>query len=151
MPRERSGPDQLATIVYTSGTTGEPKGVMLTHAALVSNLLAAAKVLDVSERDVSLSFLPLSHAFERMVAWVYLVSGVHVIFAESFDTVGRDIGLVKPTVMTGVPSVYEKLHARIMENGAKRIRAPAPGSSGGPWALASKVESRRFADNQRVR
>ncbi len=110
-------PDQLATIIYTSGTTGPPKGVMLTHAALVSNLEAAARVLDVSESDVALSFLPLSHAFERMVAWVYLFCGVFVVFAESFDTIGRDIALVRPTVITGVPRVYEKLHARIMEKG----------------------------------
>jgi long-chain acyl-CoA synthetase len=118
-------PDQLATIIYTSGTTGEPKGVMLTHAALVANLLAAAKVLDVSDSDVALSFLPLSHAFERMVAWVYLLCGVHVVFAESFDTVGRDIGLVRPTVITGVPRVYEKLHIRIMEKGTAASGARA--------------------------
>jgi long-chain acyl-CoA synthetase len=108
-------PGDLATIIYTSGTTGEPKGVMLTHGALVANLLAAARVLDLSDADVGLSFLPLSHAFERMVAWVYLLCGVHLIFAESFDTVGRDIGLVRPTVMTGVPRAFEKLHARILE------------------------------------
>ena len=118
-------PDQLATIIYTSGTTGEPKGVMLSHAALVSNLLAAARVLDVSETDVGLSFLPLSHAFERMVAWVYLLCGVHIVFAESFDTIGRDIGLVRPTVLTGVPRVYEKLHGRIMAKGADASPARA--------------------------
>jgi len=111
-------PEQLATIIYTSGTTGEPKGVMLTHAALVSNLVAAARVLDVSQEDVGLSFLPLSHAFERMAAWVYLLCGVHMVFAESFDTVGRDIALVKPTVLTGVPRVYEKLQARILSKAA---------------------------------
>ena len=110
-------PDHLATIIYTSGTTGEPKGVMLTHAALVSNLVAAARVLEVSDDDVGLSFLPLSHAFERMVAWVYLFCGVTVVFAESFDTIGRDIGLVRPTVITGVPRVYEKVQSRILEKG----------------------------------
>jgi long-chain acyl-CoA synthetase len=128
--------DQLATIIYTSGTTGEPKGVMLTHAALVANLLAAAQVLDVSERDVGLSFLPLSHAFERMVAWVYLLCGVHIVFAESFDTVGRDLGLVRPTVITGVPRVYEKLHARIMEKGAS---GSAPRAALFRWAVGAGV------------
>jgi long-chain acyl-CoA synthetase len=127
-------PGQLATIIYTSGTTGEPKGVMLTHTALISNLEAAARVLDVSEADVGLSFLPLSHAFERMVAWVYLYCGVHVVFAESFDTIGRDIGLVRPTVLTGVPRVYEKLYHRIIDKGSD-----APGMRGAlfRWAIAA--------------
>jgi long-chain acyl-CoA synthetase len=127
-------PDQLATIIYTSGTTGPPKGVMLTHAALVSNLEAAAHVLDVSDSDVALSFLPLSHAFERMVAFVYLLRGVFVVFAESFDTIARDIALVRPTVITGVPRVYEKLHARIMEKGAAE-----PGARGMlfRWAIGA--------------
>jgi long-chain acyl-CoA synthetase len=110
-------PDDLATIIYTSGTTGEPKGVMLTHGNLVANLRAAADVLSVSQEDVALSFLPLSHAFERMVAYVYLLCGVTLVFAESFDTIGRDIGVVRPTLLTGVPRVYEKLHGRIMEKG----------------------------------
>jgi long-chain acyl-CoA synthetase len=110
-------PEDLATIIYTSGTTGEPKGVMLTHGNLVSNLRAAAVVLSVGQDDVALSFLPLSHAFERMVAYVYLFCGVTVVFAESLDTIARDIAHVKPTLMTGVPRVFEKLHARIMEKG----------------------------------
>ena len=109
--------DALATIIYTSGTTGEPKGVMLTHANLVANLRGGAKALEVSDSDVALSFLPLSHAFERMVAYVYLHCGVTILFAESFETIGRDITAVRPTVITGVPRVYEKLHARIMEKG----------------------------------
>jgi long-chain acyl-CoA synthetase len=110
-------PDDLATIIYTSGTTGEPKGVMLTHANLVSNLRSAAKVLDLGHQDVALSFLPLSHAFERMGAFVYLLTGVKMIFAESIDTVGRDVPMVRPTVLTGVPRVYEKMQARIIEKG----------------------------------
>jgi len=114
-------PEQLATIIYTSGTTGEPKGVMLTHGNLVANLIASARVLSVSEDDVALSFLPLSHAFERMVAYVYLLCGVGIIFAESFETIGRDIKLVRPTILTGVPRVYEKLHARIMEKGLSEV------------------------------
>ncbi len=127
-------PEQLATIIYTSGTTGEPKGVMLTHAALVANLIAAARVLDLSQDDVALSFLPLSHAFERMAAWVYLLCGVHIVFAESFDTVGRDIALVKPTVLTGVPRVYEKLQARILSKGASGSAANAAIFK---WAIAA--------------
>lgn len=110
-------PGQLATIIYTSGTTGEPKGAMLTHAALASNMHGGASVLDCGPDDVALSFLPLSHAFERMVSYVYLLKGVSMIFAESFDTIGRDIALVRPTLLTGVPRVYEKLQARILEKG----------------------------------
>ena len=110
-------PDDLATIIYTSGTTGEPKGVMLTHASLVANMYAGAEALDVHQDDVALSFLPLSHSFERMVAYVYLLRGLTVVFAESFDTIGRDVSLVRPTVFTGVPRVYEKIHARIVEKG----------------------------------
>jgi long-chain acyl-CoA synthetase len=113
----RARPEDLATIIYTSGTTGEPKGVMLTHGNLVANLRAAAAVLSVTQDDVALSFLPLSHAFERMVAYVYLLCGVTLTFAESFDTIARDIAMVRPTLMTGVPRVYEKLHARIMDKG----------------------------------
>jgi long-chain acyl-CoA synthetase len=118
-------PDSLATIIYTSGTTGEPKGVMLTHTNLVSNMRAAAAALDISQEDVALSFLPLSHAFERMVSFVYLFAGVTVVFAESFDTIGRDLLKVRPMVLTGVPRVYEKLHARIVETAHKAGGAKA--------------------------
>src|SRR4029079_19596586 len=104
-----------ATIIYTSGTTGEPKGVPLTHANLVANLLATARVLDISQEDVALSFLPLSHGFERMVSYVYLFSGVTIVFAESFDTIARDLGQVRQPVLTVVRRVYEKLHARVLE------------------------------------
>ena len=110
-------PEQLATIIYTSGTTGEPKGVMLTHDNLVSNVYAGASALEVHQDDVALSFLPLSHAFERTVAYIYLLTGVTIVFAESFETIGRDIAMVRPTVVTGVPRVYEKMHARIIDKG----------------------------------
>ncbi len=110
-------PEDLATIIYTSGTTGEPKGVMLTHGNLVANLAGVIQVLDVTQEDTALSFLPLCHGFERMVAYVYLTTGVSMIFAESLDTVVRDIRAVRPTVMSGVPRIYEKLYARIEATG----------------------------------
>ncbi|HET7221061.1 MAG TPA: long-chain fatty acid--CoA ligase, partial [Vicinamibacterales bacterium] len=113
----RVSPDALATIIYTSGTTGEPKGVMLSHANLVSNMKAGSEALQLSQADVALSFLPLSHGFERMVAYIYLFSGVTLVFAESLETIARDIAAVRPTLMTAVPRVFEKLHARIMEKG----------------------------------
>jgi long-chain acyl-CoA synthetase len=114
---KRIGPDDLATLIYTSGTTGEPKGVMLTHGNLVANLKGILAVLPLSSEDIALSFLPLSHAFERMVVYVYLTSGISAIFAESPDTVARDLLAVRPTVMTAVPRVFEKLEARVMEKG----------------------------------
>jgi long-chain acyl-CoA synthetase len=106
-------PDDLATIIYTSGTTGEPKGVMLTHGNLAANLKGVAELFDVNEKDTALSFLPLCHGFERMVAYVYLARGVSMIFAESIDTIARNLRTVRPTVMTGVPRVFEKLRARV--------------------------------------
>ncbi len=130
-------PDALATIIYTSGTTGEPKGVMLTHANLVANMIAAAAALDISQDDTALSFLPLSHAFERMVSYVYLFSGVTIVFAESFDTVARDLARVQPTVLTGVPRVYEKLHTRILEAGQAAGGAKAAVFK---WAIGAGLE-----------
>ena len=127
-------PEDLATIIYTSGTTGEPKGVMLTHANLMANLVAVTEVLKVGVDDVALSFLPLSHAFERIAAFLYLYTGVTSIFAESFDTLGRDVGVVRPTVLIGVPRVYEKMQARILEKGSA-----ASGMKGALFKWAMRV------------
>jgi long-chain acyl-CoA synthetase len=110
-------PDDLATIIYTSGTTGEPKGVMLSHANLVANLDGIGQVIPLGPDDIALSFLPLCHAFERIVAYIYFTTGVTMIFAESIDTVPGDLRRVRPTVMTGVPRVFEKLHARVVATG----------------------------------
>lgn len=131
-------PEQLATIIYTSGTTGEPKGVMLTHGNLVSNLYAAEDVLDLNAEDVALSFLPLSHGFERMASFLYLFTGTTMIFAESFDTIGRHIALVRPTMITGVPRVYEKMQARILEKGQA-----APGMKGKVFRWAVHAGTKR--------
>ena len=114
---KRVQPDDPATLIYTSGTTGEPKGVLLTHGNLVGNLESLHEVLDLSDEDLALSFLPLSHAFERIVAYVYLRHGVSVVFAESVDTIDRDLRLVRPTVLTGVPRVFEKMEARVLAAG----------------------------------
>ena len=108
-------PDQLATIIYTSGTTGDPKGVMLTHGAIVANLGDVRTMVGIGQDDEALSFLPLSHAFERLVIYMYLLQGATVTFAESLDTIARDMLRVRPTVMTGVPRVYEKVHSRVLE------------------------------------
>lgn len=116
-------PSAPATIIYTSGTTGTPKGVVLTHANILSNVVASNAILGVHAGDTALSFLPLSHIFERMALNLFLCAGGTVVFAESLQTVGRDLEKVKPTLMTGVPR-YEKFHTAVIEKvaAAPRIR-----------------------------
>lgn len=110
-------PDDVATIIYTSGTTGEPKGVMLTHKNFLSNIEGALKSIHVSENDVFLSFLPLSHVFERMAGhYLPCYCGATIAYAESIDTVAQNLQEIKPTVMTSVPRFYEKIYARINES-----------------------------------
>ncbi|HOC19011.1 MAG TPA: long-chain fatty acid--CoA ligase [Vicinamibacterales bacterium] len=134
-------PSDLATIVYTSGTTGDPKGVMLSHSNIVSNILATTGWITLEPEDVALSFLPLSHVFERVVFFRFLYSGVPVYFAEALTTVARDLVQVRPTVMTGVPRVFEKVHAAIADvvgkmHGPRRRLAD--------WALEAGHEAARL-------
>lgn len=111
-------PQDLATLIYTSGTTGDPKGVMLTHGNLVSNVEGCQGAMAKGPEDVALSFLPLSHAFERTVVYNHLADGVPVAFAENIETLPRDLPAVSPTIMTAVPRVFEKMHTRIQEAAA---------------------------------
>ena len=112
------GPDDLATLIYTSGTTGLPKGVMLSHDNLYSNVFASLPVLEPKDDDVALSFLPLSHIFERMSGhYMLFAGGCTIAYAESIDAVAANLGEVRPTILSSVPRIYEKLYARIMENG----------------------------------
>ena len=107
--------DDVATIIYTSGTTGNPKGVMLTHANFIFNLQACKSLIEVRETDVLLSFLPLSHVFERLGGhYVPLFSGAKVAYAESTFTVAQNMKDVAPTVMLSVPRLYETMHERIL-------------------------------------
>ncbi|MDQ1729244.1 MAG: long-chain acyl-CoA synthetase [Pyrinomonadaceae bacterium] len=110
-------PDDLATIIYTSGTTGEPKGVMLTHANFVSNVLAITSGLPISSSDIALSVLPLSHIFERTGFYIFCYNGVSVYYTASFDQVGENLREVRPTVMTAVPRLFEKVYHRIIKKG----------------------------------
>ena len=110
-------PHDLATIIYTSGTTGEPKGVMLTHDNFISNVLSITGALPISSSDTALSVLPLSHIFERTGFYIFCYSGVSVYYAASFDQVGENLKEVRPTVMTAVPRLFEKVYHRIVKKG----------------------------------
>ncbi|MBS1902648.1 MAG: long-chain fatty acid--CoA ligase [Bacteroidetes bacterium] len=107
-------PDDVVTIIYTSGTTGVPKGVMLTHRNLVSNVAASrAAIPAVDKDDIFLSFLPLSHGFERVASYLKFSVGLQVAYAESIDSVARNLVEIKPTVMTAVPRFFERVYSRI--------------------------------------
>lgn len=108
--------DDLCSFVYTSGTTGPPKGVMLTHKNFMSNVRDTLKVVPITEDDHVLSFLPLSHVLERMAGYYSMVvCGGTISYAVSIDTVAENMGEVSPTFMVSVPRLYEKMYARILE------------------------------------
>lgn len=105
-----------ATIIYTSGTTGEPKGAILSHNNFLSNIENVSKVVDLSQEDSFLSFLPLSHVFERMAGhFLSCFHGASVAYAESIDTVADNLKEVKPTLMVSVPRLYEKIYAKVID------------------------------------
>jgi long-chain acyl-CoA synthetase len=110
------GRDDLATLIYTSGTTGDPKGVMLTHYNLASNVAGTQqhRVIDVSPGEVALSFLPLSHVFERMVDYYYWDAGVSIAYAESIDKVAENLQEVSPHYMVSVPRLFDKIYTKVM-------------------------------------
>jgi len=112
-----AAPDDVATIIYTSGTTGDPKGVMLTHDNIWSNVTSALESFFVGPEDSTLSFLPLSHIFERMAGhYLMFHAGATIHYAESIDTVPANLMEVGPTIVTSVPRLYEKMYARVLEN-----------------------------------
>ena len=110
-------PKSLATIIYTSGTTGDPKGVMLSHNNIVSNVLGHSHIMPTKPGGRALSFLPLSHAFERMLVYYYSYHGVSVYYAESIETMGKNLLEVNPDVMTVVPRLLEKVYDKIYATG----------------------------------
>ena len=109
-------PDDIATLIYTSGTTGDPKGVMLTHGNITSNVVASLQVLGLASSDECLSFLPLSHIFERMVGhYTMLQAGVVISYSSGMDRLAAEMLERQPTVMASVPRLYEKIYARVTD------------------------------------
>src|ERR671914_333506 len=109
-------PDDLATLIYTSGTTGDAKGVMLTHGNIASNVTTCCTLFTFRDTDECLSFLPLSHIFERMFGHYSMFhAGVVINYAENVDTVAADMERWRPTLMASVPRLYEKIYGRVLE------------------------------------
>lgn len=104
----------LATIIYTSGTTGRPKGVMLSHHNIVYNAYAALLAFDIDEKDTMLSFLPLSHTFERTVGYyISVMAGATVAYARSIALLAEDMKIIRPTILVAVPRIYERIYGAI--------------------------------------
>ncbi|HKW89064.1 MAG TPA: long-chain fatty acid--CoA ligase [Candidatus Acidoferrales bacterium] len=116
-------PGQLATLIYTSGTTGEPKGVMLTHANLSSNCIDATGTFEYFPEDIVLSFLPLSHVYERMFDYSDIFHGVTIAYLDKMEDVAQTLLDVRPTVAAAVPRLFEKTYATILEKGHKETGA----------------------------
>jgi long-chain acyl-CoA synthetase len=109
-------PGDMASLIYTSGTVGPPKGVMLSHANFVSNINSLTGYIDFRENDTVLSFLPLSHVLERTATFLFVHVGSTIAYAEGIETVPANMLEVRPTIVVGVPRLFEKLYARIMDN-----------------------------------
>src|SRR4029077_6733534 len=130
---EKIKPDDVATIVYTSGTTGDPKGAELAHRNFVDTTVAVIKVHPLTEADYTLSWLPFSHVFERINGtFTVLLFGGQMWLSHGVDRLAEDLVEVEPTILLSVPRVYEKMHARVMD----RVReAPAIRRRLFTWAI----------------
>jgi long-chain acyl-CoA synthetase len=107
-------PDDMATLIYTSGTTGNPKGVMLSHKNIISNVMGISKVFNFNMDDRTLSFLPISHVFERSINYYFQKNGISIYYAESLGTISANLKEVKPTVFIAVPRVLESIYDKII-------------------------------------
>jgi long-chain acyl-CoA synthetase len=137
--------EDLAAIVYTSGTTGKPKGVMLTHRNVLANIKALMQHLEARADDVYLSFLPLSHTFERTCGYYLPIAcGASVAFARSVQLLAEDMVAVRPTILVSVPRIYERVHAKVHE----KLEASPAKLRLFQWAQA--VGWRRFCRAQKL-
>jgi long-chain acyl-CoA synthetase len=120
--KNRIKPEELCTILYTSGTTGFPKGVMLSHHNILDNINNVNDILApiCNYKDKALSFLPLNHIFERVVTYIYLFNGVSIYYAESLETIGENLKEVHPTVFSTVPRLLEKVYEKIIAKGREQ-------------------------------
>jgi long-chain acyl-CoA synthetase len=117
-------PGQLASLIYTSGTTGEPKGVMLTHTNFCSNVTDVGQDFQLNPaEDVALSFLPLAHVYGRTMDYIYIFQGAALAYVESVDAVAQALLEVRPTITAAVPRFFEKIYARLVEQGSKNTGA----------------------------
>ncbi|OFZ11063.1 MAG: long-chain fatty acid--CoA ligase [Bdellovibrionales bacterium RBG_16_40_8] len=105
---------EVATIIHTSGTTGNPKGVVLTHEQIMSELIDVFRIVTVNNKDISLSFLPYSHVLGRIEAWGSIYAGYTLAFAESIDRLQQNLKEVKPTFIIAVPRIFEKIYSVIL-------------------------------------
>jgi long-chain acyl-CoA synthetase len=127
------GPEDLSTIVYTSGTTGPPKGAMLTHGQLCAAIVATREILPVDEEDLGLVFLPLAHSLQRQAAYAGLLSGSTGAFASSIAALMDEFPEVRPTVQASVPRIWEKFHAKLQ---ARLAEAPPRRQKIAEWGFA---------------
>ncbi|GIX07873.1 MAG: AMP-dependent synthetase [Candidatus Poribacteria bacterium] len=146
--RDRVSPEDTVTFIYTSGTTGNPKGVILTHDNFISNIQGTLEVLDIGAGDTLLSFLPLSHVFERMVDFLAMYVGATIVYSRGLRYLADELREVAPTVMACVPRFYESLQARVLKSAEE---APALRRRLFYWAMKQGDKAgRRLREGRRV-
>jgi len=140
-------PGQLASLIYTSGTTGEPKGVMLTHTNFCSNVTDVGHDFQLNPaEDVALSFLPLAHVYGRTMDYIYIFQGATLAYVESLDAVAQALLEVRPTITAAVPRFFEKIYARLVEQGSRNTGVKRMLFD---WAMRVAEMSAQWRANQR--